>query len=434
MTTVPELRIRWEWEPAPSVRAPEHRATWARMEISVGDEHVTLVEDRETGSSRRSIYCPMYPLAEWAAYNWWFLRADARPARNLGLRRSDRYDSRSFRRHSLRSAGDGFRWPDLLIIPDGERKHLVWQRDRLPLSDRRPLCFLAGGEATLDAESVEAELAVLISEVLTRLAEQGVTGTPLEEEWSAIGQTDREEAEFCIAAARLGLDPYSEAEPYEGLILQAAGELHGNLLGDFLDAADPVHMHEGLTWIRTATLDLGRAQRPPDALELRHALRNTVLSRNDRVWELGWSQAETVRRTLELADTDTFDPERYFTALPRPIGDRGLRMVGVMAEESGPAAFMNGRGRPQRFTLSRAFWHYLWESDPVFLVTTAYTERQKVERAFAAELLAPADGIRKLLGTDPRDAVPEDLDGIAEHFGVSSMVIEHQVENQLLAA
>jgi Zn-dependent peptidase ImmA (M78 family) len=105
-----------------------------------------------------------------------------------------------------------------------------------------------------------------------------------------------------------------------------------------------------------------------------------------------------------------------------------------MAEESGPAAFMNGRGRPQRFTLSRAFWHYLWESDPVFLVTTAYTERQKVERAFAAELLAPADGIRKLLGTDPRDAVPEDLDGIAEHFGVSSMVIEHQVENQLLAA
>jgi hypothetical protein len=56
MTTVPELKIRWEWEAAPSVRAPEHRATWARIEISVGSDYVTLVEDRASGGSRRSIY------------------------------------------------------------------------------------------------------------------------------------------------------------------------------------------------------------------------------------------------------------------------------------------------------------------------------------------------------------------------------------------
>ena len=61
MTRDPEFKIRWEWEAAPSVRAPEHRATWARMEIRAGSEWVTLVEDRESGSSRHSIYCSLYP-------------------------------------------------------------------------------------------------------------------------------------------------------------------------------------------------------------------------------------------------------------------------------------------------------------------------------------------------------------------------------------
>jgi hypothetical protein len=75
-----DFRIEWEWESAPSVRAPEHRATWARIEILVGQEHVTLVEDKDSTSSRRSIYCPLYPVAEWVAYNWWLLRANSRPA------------------------------------------------------------------------------------------------------------------------------------------------------------------------------------------------------------------------------------------------------------------------------------------------------------------------------------------------------------------
>jgi hypothetical protein len=80
VTTEQEIKITWEWEPAESVRTPEHRATWARIEIKVGSDLVTLVEDRGSGSSRRSIYCPLYPLAEWVAYNWWFLLADTRPS------------------------------------------------------------------------------------------------------------------------------------------------------------------------------------------------------------------------------------------------------------------------------------------------------------------------------------------------------------------
>jgi hypothetical protein len=44
-------------------------------------ECITRVEEEATDASRRSIYVPLYPLAEWAAYHWWSLLADHRPGR-----------------------------------------------------------------------------------------------------------------------------------------------------------------------------------------------------------------------------------------------------------------------------------------------------------------------------------------------------------------
>jgi hypothetical protein len=435
MVTNPGLGIRWEWEAAPLVRAREHRGTWARIEISVGSEHVTLVEDQESGSSRRSIYAPLYPLAEWAAYNWWFLRADARPARNVDLSGPRRFSPRQLRRHSLRGSGDGFLWPNLLIIPEGDSKHLIWYRDRGPLPAQRPIRFLADGEAFLDREGVEGELTGLISTVLTRLAEQGITGTPLEKEWAAIQGADPEEVEFCLASARLGLDPYAEAEPYEELIVRAADELRGNLLGDFYDAAEPDLLGDALEWIRLARTDIERTTRRTDSVALREELPRPRSSPGDRAWERGWEQARAVRQVLKLADTAMFPLDPYITDVNRDTAGRGLRAVGGAAPGSGPVAVLNAGLPPtgRRFTLARALWHYLWEAEPLFLVTTACTDRQKVERAFATELLAPAGGIGELLDGDPETAVQDDLEEIAARFQVSPIMIKHQLDNQVLA-
>lgn len=43
-------------------------------------ECVSLAHDLSTGSVRRAVVVPLYPLAEWAAFNWWRLLYDARPA------------------------------------------------------------------------------------------------------------------------------------------------------------------------------------------------------------------------------------------------------------------------------------------------------------------------------------------------------------------
>jgi Zn-dependent peptidase ImmA (M78 family) len=83
-----------------------------------------------------------------------------------------------------------------------------------------------------------------------------------------------------------------------------------------------------------------------------------------------------------------------------------------------------------RFLLAATFADFLFsEEDDVFLSTTASTDRQKRNRAFAAEFLVPIEAIRARLGH--RDIVDvNDISRICNEFGVSPAIAKHQIENQ----
>lgn len=86
----------------------------------------------------------------------------------------------------------------------------------------------------------------------------------------------------------------------------------------------------------------------------------------------------------------------------------------------------------KRFASARAIGrHSLSPVRGLSLLTRAprqYTEQ--TERAFAAELLAPADGIADVLAGDYSD---DALLRAAEHFDVSMTLVQRQVENQIAA-
>jgi hypothetical protein len=421
MKTDPGSIFSWEWESAPSVRAPELRATWARLEMSVGSDHVTLVEDRESGSARRSIHVPLYPVAEWVAYNWWLLKADSRP-------------TQGHRRHSLRSAGDGFSWPDLLIVPEGRSTRLTWRRDS-DVQPGRTVRFIGEGQAWLDSAVVEHALALLVESVLTRLAEQGVTDTALSREWSVVRQADVEEVEFCMAAARLGLDPYSEALDIQDQILRVADELSGSVYDDFLDAVSPRLIAEGLEWISRGVAAVRQSTTAlNESIErLKGEARRQLVTNGHRPWELGYEQASQVRQLLGIDVTADFDPSTLLTARMESTDDGGLQALGGAMPEAGSLVVL-GRQQPdetRRFTLARALWHVVYQDESLFLVTGARTDRQKMERAFAAELLAPAEGVAARLQGDVDVVLQEDVEQVAQHFRVSPMVVQHQLENRL---
>jgi Zn-dependent peptidase ImmA (M78 family) len=63
-------------------------------------------------------------------------------------------------------------------------------------------------------------------------------------------------------------------------------------------------------------------------------------------------------------------------------------------------------------------------------ILAARSQEEKVARAFAAELLAPADGIRRILNElDSSDNSA--LEAVARHFEVSPLLVRHQYDNQL---
>ncbi len=432
-----ELRIEWEWLPAPTVKAPELRATWARTEIHVGNESVTLVEDQESRSARRGIYCPLYPLAEWIAYNWWFLQADFRPASTsmrLGIRSRLPLSPRHYQRHNFRAAGDGFLWPSLFVLPQGETTQLIWQADPAPGADR-PVHFLSSGQSTVERHEVTARLADVVESVLARLHEAGIRQTPLSDEWAAVQGADGEEEAFCLASARLGLDPYSEADKYADEILRAATVLPDDLLGDFLDAVDPPSISADLEWIKAARENI---ERLPEVASPVTDLRREQAPPSDwsvlRPWEIGWEQARLIRAHAGVRPDQTFEVEETISNTTHPTADRGLQAFGSARRGRSPSVVLSraSTDSAKRFALARAAWHVLWQDAPDFLVTSAYTDKQKVERAFAAELLAPATGIAERLGADPTTTGLEEIEDVARHFRVSSMIVQHQIENQLI--
>lgn len=105
------------------------------------------------------------------------------------------------------------------------------------------------------------------------------------------------------------------------------------------------------------------------------------------------------------------------------------RCIHGLVAKNGPACITTGRRETgRRFLLARALGDYMGRPEPGFgILTSQFTDRRAQSRAFAAELLAPAESLRSRL--DDRFADDDAIDEIGRAFGVSSQVVLHQIEN-----
>jgi len=443
------IDLQIEWIEAPGVRAPELAATWARYQIWVGERCVTQVEQSD-GTFRRSVYGSLYPLAEWIATNWWLLTEHIRPSATdsaswtwSNLRRSP-----WLRQHNLRSAGDGMAWPDLTVVPEGAMTRFVWSADE----DRAlgPLRFASRGRALVRSDEAKEALAGIVQRVLDRLAESDVGKTPLGEEWANIGSADEEEAEFCLAAARLGLDPYSVDEDAATKVLAIVPAIPVELRAAFLDSANLDFLDVAGQWVSRATEVAAHAVSASTAplAPLRDAVAGELAANSAsngamlrRPWTIGYEMARDVRKALHVEATMPFDIAAWVGAQTIQGPSGGLQgLAAVRADRCGlalsdPPRLADGTGpfgRHRSFRSAKALGQALLRPQrQFFLLSSVRTGDDRVAGAFAAELLAPAEGIRRALAT--LDTYGEDLalDVVASHFGVSPLTVRHQIDNQL---
>jgi len=151
-----------------------------------------------------------------------------------------------------------------------------------------------------------------------------------------------------------------------------------------------------------------------------------------RPWVLGYATARLYRERLSVEAVAALDPMTLLTVRRTNAPTAGLE--GLVASGAG------GRGavlpsalsaRAGRFAAARGLGLTLLQPDrSQLLLDPTPTTLTKASRAFAAELLAPAEGIRRYL-QHLGAPTPAAFDAIAERYRVDSRLVQHQYENQL---
>ncbi len=430
-----DLRFEFDWEDPLGAQGEELRATFARLRVSVNGEAVTRVLAEGARTVREHVSVPLYPLAEWLATHWWILCHEwGTPERSL------RPEFRS--RHSLIAAREGYSLPQLSFQSQGEVVRLEWEAGRLP---HHRVEFLSRGHAYLALATFQQTIAEFLETVVARLEELGVGPTLLAEEWAAIVDMDPEEQEYCKAAAALGFDPFAIGEPVRQQIVEIGERVPATLQQEFFAAADPKQLQ-----VHAEQLDRARAALHCHRVDLRslRALHDqgVAVSKNALPWEQGYELARRLRQHCSTGDAPlaTFealgqalqtDPMKLEQAVLSPAVEDPFFDAILDVDSAGQPAFMVAPPRPeaQRFHFCRALFEFLTGKDGgASLMTRTASDRQRRNRAFAAEFLAPSVALRAAVA---RPSVSEEeIDDLAHDFGVSSFVIRHQLENHNIAA
>lgn len=433
-----EFLIHFDWEDPGAARAEELRATWARLELSIDGAVITSVIDRSVRSWREYVVLPLYPLAEWLADNWWSLWNETA---SLGEPERASFSSR----HCLRQAREGFALPNLTIVPAGNWIQLNWAAEQLK---QQKITFTQSGSIWMPLGAVKETMADFISKVIARLQQLGIEGTRLQEDWRAINDADNEEEEFCSLVAALGLDPYSLEACYAEQILRVAEHIPRDFVKEFFHAAHPDGdgLRHDLELIDRARTTTQRQTRHLEKLsELKQSTFKWSFPSHEPPWSQGYALARHVRSVLvkdlqdvrgnellhQLLGVNPDDP----AVVDRDCWASARGFVSYVGPNAcGSAGFVLSPGAPhsQTFMLGRALGQYLWpDGHDQGLVTMAASGQQKRNRAFAAELLAPAATLRERIHGS---TVSEDvLDSLAQELQVSSQLVRRQLENHGIA-
>ncbi len=426
MTT---FRIAAEWcrEQGPDITGMpdpmEDEATLAEISIEIGETAFSQVVDLETRQVQNGANLSAYRLAEWLTWNWWRLRWE--PAhQNFQRDRSTGWRQA----HELAGIGGGWLWPNVTIKSDGFRVVL----DARPSQETRaePLRYIADQTSVIPVDTFEAGVDDLVGRVLERLGEWSAPSNDLCTAWEELSaeRNDPESTLYRKIEACLGFD-VDEADPGQVEQVIADGDTLGRAAMTEVVADRFLTAH---VFQETARGRSGFDIAPGDRAE---TLANSRNGFRDRApWEIGAGAANTLRRREGLGDNPVSD--RRLAALygveERALADgiaNGEMAFALHEGDRGSRAVLRSKWKTgRRFEVARLLADSLLvpTEDRLRPATGAYTYRQKMQRAFAAELLCPVESLVRFLEEDFSEDAREEA---AERFGVSPLAVTSVLVN-----
>ncbi len=405
----------------------EERAAFGLFTLRTANQSLTEGFDHFLNGYRPGPLVSGYHAAEWLAWNWWRLRWEPR---------SGAPDWHSA--HRMTAIGEGYIWPILEVWSDGVRTMLISHPSAKP--DARPFRYVGALPTIVPSTLFEAAVDEFLPRVIGRLREEGVAETNLDRLWRDVvaERADPEVAKRRRLEALMGRDPDAVTDDAVEELLADAERLGERAVDEVAaeqgrrgEAARSALSARGL---EAAAKAFGFKASTRDVLTLHPDI---CLPRSVDVpaWKLGSEVAGAVRRQEQLRDAAISDRQLAELA--------GTNSTALTARVRGEAVLSfalddpNGRGSRivlpghrktnLRFALARLLGDRLMnKSGALHPATHAYTYRQKAQRSFAAELLAPFDAVEERMGGDYSEERQQD---VADQFFVSQMVINTLLKN-----
>jgi hypothetical protein len=413
--------ITAEWELL-DTGPPEERACFAALGIQAHGVWLTEGRDALANRLRKAPLLSAYHLAEWLAWNWWRLRWEPRS------RVADWVYS-----HRLATIGGGYIWPNLTIFSDGERTALLAK----PTEERAqtPFRYIADFAAMIHTSEFEAEVDNFIDQVVQRLDVENVSNTNLAAVWSGVLE-ERQTPDLARSRkleALLGREP-DEADPAEiaGLLADAE-QLSMAAVEEIAADLGPDGYVFTANDLRQFAAKRGFDASPRDAVRLASG---TVLPRVGEIpaWQLGAAAAKAIREQEGLGKEPISNGRLASMAGTQNavLIDRAEGPTLSFALDDSPShsrlVLRSKWDTGRRFELARLMGDRILcpKAGRLFPATRAYTYRQKMQRAFAAEFLSPFEVVDEMLGGDYS---MESQQEVAAHFEVSELTIRTQLVN-----
>lgn len=398
------MPFEWKWLRG-NLDDPVEANSFASLRIAVGNHILTRSFDHGSGGERDAVNVPLYPLVRGLAENWWTLLYE--PRKSMG----DVTPNEP--RHSLDSYVTGFVFPPVTVWSAGENSIAVdtpeFQREYSSLEFFSPLLQTT----LLPRTDLEQDFFRLCTSVVERVCRNG-HGDDVREAWDRVltSLSDDDEKQYCLSAGRLGIDPY---DPDALDITSLADGLSQSLFADICEAARPNELSSTTQWAR----DCGRSMANFPEIDVQSFGAPPPMDATARAWETGYAAARNLRYRLGL---ESLDPRRVVDGIfgvavgadaPVTPGRASSAVEGIVSRANGSRiAIPKVPARLRRSTLCRGAYR-AWKTSEgdSSAVTTAVTQEQQASRAFAAELLAPAEWLRERAGAN--GLTPSDVEEIA---------------------
>jgi hypothetical protein len=419
------LRILLDWKPSDR-EPPEEAATGAYIHVlahNAGLTHYARQNDDQVGAAP---YLSAYPLASWLAWNWWRLRWEPRYSGALK-------NSGWLAAHNMRRAGGGYVWPDITFASDGQT--MLVMAKSTPAHPARPIRYVTDFLGVVPVGEFETAADHFIQATLSQLSSKDLRRTDLQIFYDELRdeRADQDLAKYRRFEAMLGHDPDEGDETKISELIVESEDFGEESIQELAAIGSCEGTVPSVTNLQEVARDQGFSSNVSASV--------AGLNENDLpsyghgpAWERGVKAARALRQRERLGD-GPLDDERLSDMAGLPsgavkAGDRGYRFTYAIRANGADNRFVH-RSRwatGRRFDVARLIGDRVAVQSNAGLrtATLVSTYRQQLQKAFAAEFLAPIDSVDTFLDGDYDEDRQQEA---ANQFGVSPMMINSLLKN-----